>query len=75
MDYIPLGIDTRGARHVADTQTETVHIIHKDGSRGRKLLNAGTIDDYMAAVADAHGWSRRDYGLGWGDLLARALGQ
>jgi hypothetical protein len=71
--YFQLGIDERDARHVADTGTETIHVIHADGSRDRYLLNAGTIDDYMATVADVHGWSRRDYGIGFAEMLDRSI--
>jgi hypothetical protein len=71
--YFQLGIDERDARHVADTRTETVHVIHDDGSRERYLLDGGSIDDYMATVADAHGWARRDYGADLVDMLVGAI--
>lgn len=63
-DYIILGTDTTGAQHVYDTTTETVHIVHPDGSRGRKILwdTSKTVDDYVEAVADGRGWDTRRYG-------------
>jgi len=73
-DYFILGIDERGSHHVADTTTETVHIIHRDGSRGRRLLDGGDMDDYMDAVEDAYGWRREVYGVGLVEQLAGALG-
>lgn len=72
-DYIFLGVDARGAHQIYDTTTETVHIIHDDGSRGRRLLDAGDVDDYMAAVRDAHGWEREHYGVLLVDELARRV--
>lgn len=65
-NYIPLGIDERGAHHCYDTVTETIHIVHADGSRGRRVLDGGDVDDWMDAVADGWGWTYRQYG---GDLL------
>jgi hypothetical protein len=70
-DYILLGVDETGAHHVADYETSTVHIVHADGSRGRRLLDAGDTDDYMDAVERARGWRRREYGVGLVDLLTR----
>jgi len=72
-EYIHLGTDTRGAHHVADYKTATVHVVHTDGSRGRRLLDAGDLDDYMDAVERAHGWQTREYGVGLVDLLTRGL--
>jgi len=71
-DFIRLGRDTTGADHVYDTQTETVHIVHSDGSRGRKILwdTDKTVDDYVETVADARGWDDRRYGR---DLFAEFL--
>jgi hypothetical protein len=71
--YIPLGVDERGAHHVVDYKTDTVHIIHPDGSRGRRLLDGGDVDDYMAAVADAHGWAHRTYGTSLVDMLTAVV--
>lgn len=73
VDYAQLGIDERGARHVIDWKTDTVHIVHADGARERKLLDAGDVDDYMAVVADTYGWQRRDYGISLADLFVRAV--
>jgi len=72
-NYFQLGIDSRDARHVADTRTETVHIVHADGSRGRRHLDGGDLDAYMEAVADAYGWTRRDYGVSCVDMLVAAI--
>lgn len=72
-NYIVLGTDSRDAQHVYDTRTETVHIVHPDGSRGRRLLDAGTIDDYVQAVEDAIGWSTRRYAYSFADALDRAV--
>jgi hypothetical protein len=72
--YIRLGVDNRGADHVYQTTSETIHIIHEDGSRGRRLVPADkTIDDYMAAVADAHGWAVERYGADLTEMLADTL--
>jgi hypothetical protein len=61
--YIPLGVDGRGASHVYDTETETVHIVHEDGSRGRRVIGENqTVDGWMDAVADGWGWENRRYG-------------
>lgn len=73
-DYIVLGTEAKtGAQHLYDTTTETVHIIHPDGSRERKQLLCGpatTVDDYVEAVADSRGWDDRRYGR---DLFAEFL--
>jgi hypothetical protein len=61
-DYIPLGVDGAGAHHVWDRRTDTIHIVHDDGSRGRRLLGDHSVDDWMAAVDDAQGWASRRYG-------------
>lgn len=61
-DYIPLGVDGDGAHHVWDRRTDTIHIVHDDGSRGRRLLGDHAVDDWMAAVDDAQGWATRRYG-------------
>jgi hypothetical protein len=61
-DYIPLGVDGDGAHHVWDRRTDTIHIVHDDGSRGRRLLGDHSVDDWMAAVDDAQGWTSRRYG-------------
>lgn len=71
--YIPLGIDERGAHQVWSRKTNTVHVVHPDGSRGRRLLDGGDIDDYVDAVADAHGWAFQKYGLNIVDHLAQVL--
>jgi len=60
---------------VACGATETVHIVHPDGSRGRRHLDAGSLDDYMDAVDDDLGWHRRDYGISLTTLLVRSLDQ
>jgi len=74
-DYFELGVDERGARHLCDTTTETVHIVHPDGSRGRRHLDGGSLDDYMDAVDDDLGWHRREYGVGLTTLLVRSFDQ
>lgn len=72
-DHFVLGVDERGRHHVADTTTDTVHIIHPDGSRGRRLLDGGSIDDYVAAVADSVGWECKRYGQSLADHLIEVL--
>lgn len=74
--YIPLGIDERGASHVYDTETETVHIVREDGSRGRRVIAADqTVEEWVDAVADGWGWETRRYGAGvFMDRLAAAGG-
>lgn len=72
-DYVPLGVDERGAHHVYDTGSETVHIIHPDGSRGRRLLDGGDVDDWMDAVAGSWGWETKKYGVGLVEMLEDAL--
>ena len=62
--YIPLGIDERECSHVYDTETETVHIIHPDGARERRVIGAGqSVDDWMDAVDDGWGWAHTRYGI------------
>lgn len=74
--YIVLGVDERGASHVYDTDTETVHLVHDDGSRGRRVIGEGqTVDEWMDAVADGWGWANRRYGAGvYFDRIAAAGG-
>jgi len=71
--HIFLGVDERGAHHIYQTTTETIHIVHDDGSRGRRLLDGGDVDDYMDAVADAHGWAVERYGQSLGDMIVETL--
>ena len=71
--YIPLGTDERGAHHCYDTVTDTIHIIHDDGSRGRRVLDGGDVDDWMDAVSDAHGWKKRQYGVSLLEMLTDAV--
>jgi hypothetical protein len=61
---------------VYDTDTETVHIVHDDGSRGRRVIGEGqTVDEWMDAVADGWGWANRRYGAGvYFDRIAAAGG-
>ena len=70
--YIPLGIDERGAHHCYDTTTETIHIVHDDGSRGRRLLDGGDVDDWMDAVEDSWGWVKKQYGVSLTEMLVEA---
>jgi len=72
--YIPLGVDGRGASHVYDTRTETIHIVHDDGSRGRRLLGDHSVDDWMDAVESEYGWAHRKYGVGLVEMLAEQMG-
>lgn len=71
--YIPLGVDERDAHHVYDTTSETIHIIHSDGSRGRRVLGTKSVDDWMDAVADGWGWKHKKYGVGLVEMLAESL--
>ena len=66
--FFNLGIDGRGAHHVWDRETATVHIVHSDGSRGRRMLGDKTIDDYVDAVDDTHGWSNQRLVRSFGDV-------
>ncbi|WP_436933710.1 hypothetical protein [Halovenus marina] len=73
-NYIPLGVDERDAHHVYDTTTETIHIVHPDGSRGRRLLDdTQSVDDWMDAVDDSWGWSHCEYGVGLVEMLTDAV--
>lgn len=72
--YALLGVDADGKHHIHDTTTETVHIVHPDGSRGRRLLDGGTVDDYVAAVENAQGWDDQRYGVDLVEMLAEMLG-
>jgi hypothetical protein len=72
--YIRLGVDNRGAHHCYDTRTETIHIIHDDGSRERKLLDDDhDVDDWMDAVDGSWGWDTQRYGQSLGDMLIDVL--
>ena len=71
--YIVLGVDERGAHHCYDTRTETVHIVHSDGSRGRRLLDGGDVDDWMDAVEGGWGWSTKKYGVGLVEILVDSV--
>jgi hypothetical protein len=72
--YIRLGVDDRGADHVYQTTTETIHIVHEDGSRGRRIVPTDkTIDDYMDAVRDAQGWRVERYGASLTEMLAETV--
>jgi hypothetical protein len=68
-NHIPLGVDAQGASHVYDTVTETVHIVHEDGSRGRRCLGDHSVEDWMDAVGDAQGWASKRYGVPLADRI------
>lgn len=73
VEYIPLGLDANDAYHIFQRESETIHIVHSDGSRGRRHVPRDkSLDDYMAAVADAHGWQKRRYGS-LADLAAERI--
>lgn len=72
--YIVLGVDARGAQHCYDTRTETVHIVHDDGSRERRVLGTQTVDDWMAAVETSWGWDVERYGVDLVDVLLERMG-
>jgi hypothetical protein len=71
--HVFLGIDANASHHIYQTTTETIHIVHEDGSRGRRLLDGGDLDDYMSAVDDARGWAHRSYGKSCVDMLVDAV--
>jgi len=65
--YIVLGTDANGSHHVAHTPTETVRIVHPDGSRASKDLTdpdcpVDGIDAYVEYIEDLGGWDDRRYG-------------
>jgi hypothetical protein len=67
--YIVLGVDARGAHHIYDTRTETVHIVHKGGARERRELGDHDVDDWMDAVDGSWGWDVERYGQGLVEML------
>lgn len=68
-----LGVDSAGAHHVYRTRTETVHVVHPDRGRTHtERLRGRHADEWMAFVADRRGWARRDYGVGFTELMRRA---
>jgi len=71
--YIRLGVDERGAHHCYDTRTETIHIVHDDGSRERKCVGQNTVDDWMDTVRTGWGWEVERYGVGLVGMLADSL--
>jgi hypothetical protein len=73
--YIFLGIDANGSHHVAHTPSETVRIVHPDGSRATKDLTdpacpVNGIDAYVDYIAELGGWADQRYGR---DLFAEFL--
>jgi hypothetical protein len=68
--YILVGIDGRGAHHLWDRETDTVHIIREGGGRGRKLLDGGDVNEYADAVVDTYGWQSRRLHRTWGETMA-----
>lgn len=60
-DYFPLGTDADGIHHVRDVHTATVHLVHPDGSRERKIVPDGRLGEYMDAVESARGWRSTRY--------------
>ena len=65
--YIFLGVDANGSHHVAHVPSETIRIVHPDGSRATKDLTdpecpAGGIDAYVEYIEDLGGWDDRRYG-------------
>lgn len=71
--YLRVGVDERGAHHLWDRETDTVHIILPSGGRERKLLDAGDIYDYLDAVGDAHGWKTRRLYETFGDAISKQV--
>lgn len=78
--YILLGIDANGSHHVAHTPSETVRIVHPDGSRATKHLTdpacpVSSIDAYVEYIADLGGWDDRRYGRDvFGEFLSQFAG-
>jgi hypothetical protein len=61
--YILLGIDKNGSHHLYHTSTETIHIVHDDGSRGRKVVPADSRPkEYIDALDELDAWSSIHYG-------------
>jgi hypothetical protein len=75
--YILLGIDANGSHHVAHTPSETVRIVHPDGSRNTKHLTdpdcpVNGIDEYVEYIEALGGWADRRYGRDvFGEFLAQ----
>lgn len=64
--YIFLGVDANGSHHVAYTPSETIRIVHPDGSRATKVLTdpncpVDGIDEYVEFISDLGGWEDRRY--------------
>ncbi|WP_153952818.1 hypothetical protein [Halosegnis longus] len=71
--YFRLG-RTNGRDYLADLRTRTVHVINPDGTRHHRYhLNGKSLDEFMEAVASAHGWERRSYGGGIKGLIERGM--
>lgn len=71
--FIFLGVDTNGSHHIAHTPSETVRIVHPDGSRANKGFFEGPVnglDDYVDYVEELGGWEDRRYGR---DLLGEII--
>jgi len=58
---------------VYDTVYETVHLIHSDGSRERKVLGTHTINDWIDAVDDAYGWDSQRLFKSLADSLTASI--
>lgn len=71
--FLNLGIDGTGKHHVWDRKTNTVHIIHEDGSRGRKLLGDKSIEEYVVTVGDVRGWSNQELYRSFGDVVSNTV--
>lgn len=63
--YIYIGEDTCGGSHVYRTVDETIFAIDADGRIEHRfeLVDARTVDHYVAHVRDARGWYNLCYGL------------
>lgn len=65
--YIFVGEDGEGTHHVYHTRTESVYEIRDGRVAHRRALDAGDINDYMAAVAGERSWVVRRLYEGLGD--------
>jgi len=74
MPHVLLGVDGFGMYHHFDARAERVHVVDPDGDRTHtEDLHGRPVEDWMAYVGDMRGWTRKEYGVGLDQILARAL--
>jgi hypothetical protein len=72
-NYVPLGTDQHGARHLYRTVDETIFVIQDGEITHRVDVGDRLVDEYMDHVETHRGWADKRYGFDLAEQLADVL--